>query len=74
MGADERPIGRLYSAGSLGHIHGQVYNVNGANYCECFFWGRISGRNAAALSPGHRRIFHIKCGFISDLASGNEGN
>ncbi len=51
MGADERPIGRLYSAGSLGHIHGQVYNMSGANYCECFVWGRISGRNAAALEP-----------------------
>lgn len=46
-----KPIGRLYSAGSLGHIHGQVYNMSGSNYCECFVWGRISGRNAAAEKP-----------------------
>jgi succinate dehydrogenase/fumarate reductase flavoprotein subunit len=51
LGVDEKPIGRLYSAGSLGHTHGQVYNMSGANYCECFVWGRISGRNAAALKP-----------------------
>jgi succinate dehydrogenase/fumarate reductase flavoprotein subunit len=51
MGVDEKPIERLYSAGSLGHIHGQVYNMSGANYCECFVWGRISGRNAAGLKP-----------------------
>ena len=48
---DGKPIERLYSAGSLGHIHGQVYNMSGANYCECFVWGRISGRNAAGLKP-----------------------
>jgi len=31
MGVDEKPIERLYSAGSLGHIHGQVflYLLNG---------------------------------------------
>jgi predicted oxidoreductase len=49
MGANGKPIDRLYSAGSLGHIHGQVYNMSGSNYCECFVWGRISGRSAAAL-------------------------
>ena len=45
------PIKRLYAAGSLGHTHGQVYNMSGANYGECFAWGRISGRNAAAEKP-----------------------
>jgi hypothetical protein len=44
-----RPIARLYEAGSMGHTCGQVYAISGANYCECFVWGRISGRNVAAL-------------------------
>jgi len=45
------PIKRLYEAGSLGHTCGQVYSLSGANYCEVFVWGRISGRNAASLKP-----------------------
>jgi hypothetical protein len=51
MGVDGNPIKRLYEAGSLGHTCGQVYSMSGANYCECFVWGRISGRNAAAEKP-----------------------
>ena len=51
MGVYERLIERLCSAGSLGHIHGQVYNMSDANYCECFVWGCISGRSSAALKP-----------------------
>jgi hypothetical protein len=51
MGVDGEPIKRLYEAGSLGHTCGQVYSMSGANYCECFVWGRISGRNVAALEP-----------------------
>jgi succinate dehydrogenase/fumarate reductase flavoprotein subunit len=51
LGADGQPIKRLYEAGSLGHTCGQVYSMSGANYCECFVWGRISGRNAAAMDP-----------------------
>jgi succinate dehydrogenase/fumarate reductase flavoprotein subunit len=43
------PIKRLYGAGSLGHTCGQVYAMSGANYCECFVWGRITGRDVAAL-------------------------
>jgi succinate dehydrogenase/fumarate reductase flavoprotein subunit len=50
MGANGKPIGRLYAAGSLGHTLGQAYSMAGANYCECFVWGRITGRNAAALT------------------------
>jgi hypothetical protein len=46
-----KPIERLYGAGSLGHTCGQVYGISGANYCECFVWGRITGRNVAALKP-----------------------
>jgi succinate dehydrogenase/fumarate reductase flavoprotein subunit len=51
MGVSGKPIGRLYAAGSLGHTMGQVYSMAGANYCECFVWGRITGRNVAALTP-----------------------
>jgi succinate dehydrogenase/fumarate reductase flavoprotein subunit len=49
MGVNGNPIGRLYAAGSLGHTLGQVYSMAGANYCECFVWGRITGRNVASL-------------------------
>ncbi len=49
MGVDGKPIKRLYEAGSLGHTCGQVYSMSGANYCEVFVWGRISGRSVAAL-------------------------
>lgn len=51
LGVDGDPIKRLYEAGTLGHTCGQVYSMSGANYCECFVWGRISGRNVAALKP-----------------------
>jgi hypothetical protein len=51
LGVDGNPIKRLYEAGSLGHTCGQVYSMSGANYCEVFVWGRISGRNVAALKP-----------------------
>ena len=51
MGVNGNPIKRLYEAGSLGHTCGQVYSMSGANYCEVFVWGRISGRNVAALAP-----------------------
>ena len=51
LGVDEKPIRRLYEAGSLGDTCGQVYSMSGANYCEVFVWGRISGRNVAALEP-----------------------
>ena len=49
LGIDGNPIKRLYEAGSLGHTCGQVYSMSGANYCEVFVWGRISGRNVATL-------------------------
>jgi len=51
MGIVNTPFGRATDNGSLGHIHGQVYNMSGANYCECFVWGLISGRNATAENP-----------------------
>jgi succinate dehydrogenase/fumarate reductase flavoprotein subunit len=41
-------IPRLYEAGTLGHTAAQVYCIFGANLAECFNFGRIAGRNAAA--------------------------
>lgn len=40
------PIARLYSAGELGSIWGQLYPGAG-NVSECIVFGRIAGRNAA---------------------------
>lgn len=42
-----QPIPRLYSAGELGSLYVQ-YPQGGANVGECFAFGRIAGRNAAA--------------------------
>ena len=44
-------IPRLYEAGTLGHTAAQVYCIFGANLAECFNFGRIAGRNAAAETP-----------------------
>lgn len=44
------PIGRLYSAGELGSIYSFLYQ-GGGNIGECFAFGRIAGRNAAAEVP-----------------------
>jgi succinate dehydrogenase/fumarate reductase flavoprotein subunit len=43
-------IPRLYSAGELGSIWGQLYPGAG-NVSECIVFGRIAGRNAAQESP-----------------------
>jgi len=48
--ADGAPIGRLYSAGELGSIYSFLYQ-GGGNIGECFAFGRIAGRNAAAEVP-----------------------
>lgn len=45
-----KPIRRLYSAGELGSIWARFYQ-GGGNFAECFAFGRISGRNAAAETP-----------------------
>ncbi|MEK9672311.1 MAG: FAD-binding protein [Rhodospirillaceae bacterium] len=42
------PIPRLYSAGELGSIYSYLYQGTG-NIGECIAFGRIAGRNAAAL-------------------------
>ncbi|MEJ0049948.1 MAG: FAD-dependent oxidoreductase [Methylovirgula sp.] len=46
IGADGRPIPRLYSAGELGSIYAFLYQ-GGGNIGECFAFGRIAGANAA---------------------------
>jgi succinate dehydrogenase/fumarate reductase flavoprotein subunit len=47
----KKPIPRLFSAGSFGSIYGKTYSVTGGNLGELSAFGRISGRNAAALEP-----------------------
>lgn len=42
------PIPRLFTAGELGGIWGNLY-LSGGNLTECFVSGRIAGRAAAAL-------------------------
>ena len=41
------PIPRLYSAGELGSMWGIIYQGSG-NIAECFIYGRIAGKTAAA--------------------------
>lgn len=47
---DGNPIPRLYSAGEFGSIWGFMYQGAG-NLGECFVFGQIAGRNAAAQKP-----------------------
>jgi len=47
---DGTPIPRLYSAGELGSIYGDLYQGTG-NIGECLAFGRISARNAVAEKP-----------------------
>ena len=48
---DEKPIPRLYAAGTCGSVVTRVYSVTGGNIGGCMASGRISGRNAAAEKP-----------------------
>jgi predicted oxidoreductase len=43
------PIPRLFSAGNCGSIYGRTYSVGGGNLGELCAFGRIAGRNVAAL-------------------------
>lgn len=45
------PIPRLYSAGELGSMYGMMYPSGGGNIAECMAFGRLAGRNVAALRP-----------------------
>ena len=47
---DGTPIPRLYSAGEFGSIWGHLYQ-GATNISECLTFGRLAGRNAAALTP-----------------------
>jgi succinate dehydrogenase/fumarate reductase flavoprotein subunit len=51
LDVDRNPIPRLYSAGTIGSVHGQTYGVSGGNLGDLCAFGRISGRNVAALQP-----------------------
>jgi len=46
---DRKPIPRLYTAGNCGSIYGRAYSVTGGNLGDVCAFGRISGRNVAAL-------------------------
>ncbi len=48
LNAFGEPISRLFTAGELGGIWGNLY-LSGGNLTECFVSGRIAGRTAAAL-------------------------
>lgn len=54
IGVDGQPIPRLYSAGELGSIYSFLYQ-GGGNVGECFAFGRIAGRNAAAEKRANER-------------------
>ena len=47
---DGTPVERLFSAGELGSVWAWYYQGAG-NVSECMVFGRIAGRNAAALTP-----------------------
>jgi 3-oxosteroid 1-dehydrogenase len=47
---DDQPIPRLYSVGEISSVFQFVYQ-GGGNLAECITFGRIAGRNAAALTP-----------------------
>jgi succinate dehydrogenase/fumarate reductase flavoprotein subunit len=49
LNPDGNPIPRLYSAGSCGSVYGRTYSVTGGNLGELCAFGRIAGRNVAAL-------------------------
>ena len=46
---NDQPIPRLYAAGCFGNIAGHTYGISGGNNAENMIWGRICGRNCAAL-------------------------
>lgn len=46
---NDQPIKRLYAAGCFGNTAGHTYGISGGNNAENMIWGRICGRNCAAL-------------------------
>ncbi len=47
VGVDGNPIPHLYSAGEMGGITACMYQ-GGTNVAECFIFGQVAGKNAAA--------------------------
>ena len=50
MDPQDKPISRLYAAGELGSMWGNIYQ-GATNNAECIVFGRIAGRSAAAEKP-----------------------
>jgi succinate dehydrogenase/fumarate reductase flavoprotein subunit len=50
IGADNKPIPRLYSAGELGSVYGFLYN-GGGNVPEAYAMGRVAAQHAVTLKP-----------------------
>lgn len=50
MTPDNKPIPRLYAAGELGSLWGNIYQ-GATNNAECIVFGRIAGREAAKERP-----------------------
>jgi predicted oxidoreductase len=48
LNAFGEPIPRLFAAGELGGVFGNLY-MSGGNLAECFVGGWTAGRNAARL-------------------------
>ena len=50
MDVNNNPIPRLYAAGELGSMWGNIYQ-GACNNAECIVFGRLAGRAAAAEKP-----------------------
>ena len=50
MDPQDKPIPRLYAAGELGSMWGNIYQ-GATNNAECIVFGRIAGREAAKEKP-----------------------
>ena len=48
---NQKPISRLYAAGTISHSSGHLYGTFGQNMAENFSFGNIAGRNVAAEKP-----------------------
>jgi hypothetical protein len=46
---DDKPIPRLYSAGSFGNFIGHTYGITGGNVAENMVFGRLAARHASNL-------------------------
>jgi succinate dehydrogenase/fumarate reductase flavoprotein subunit len=51
LNPDHEVIPRLYTAGTISSSCGHTYSTFGFNIADNIVFGRIAGRNAAALDP-----------------------